>query len=219
MTLQVVMVTKDRPRLFEQAIRSLYAHTEDFQLLVVDDCSWELGLVYELALEFGFALMLNDSPMPLGGSKNRAMQRMADGLVYLTDNDVYFKPGWSETLLEAWRVRPPDIGLLGGGCHEWLGTNRTADVAGFQYHYKDAVSGWSWLTEKLLWEQYGPFAADALGSGKSEDWDFCQKLKKAGYEVASIWPEVVVHCGRTNTEGQPAIGAVTIRDVAGIIVE
>lgn len=214
------MVTKDRPRLFEQTIRSLYVNTQTpFSLTVVDDCSEDIKPVIDLAVEYDFQLIRNLMPTPLGESKNKAIRKLSPGLIYLTDNDVFFKPLWLNSLLLAWSHRPDSVALLGGGCHQWLGTNRIESREWYAYHYKDAISGWSWLLERSTWERFGPLDGNALGSGQSEDWAFCQRIKAGGYEVASIWPEVVVHCGRTNTEGKPAIGAETIRDVDGVLVE
>lgn len=223
------MVTKDRRALTEQTIRTLYENADGvpFSLLVVDDCSGQKNFLALVALEsrYGFSLIANSHPSPLGASKNwalTAIKERADEpnpLVYLTDNDVYFAPGWLGKLLAAWEGRPTDVKLLGGGCHRWLGTNRIVNGTGVDYHYKDAISGWSWLLELATWQEYGPFDANALGSGQSEDWAFCQRIKVGGYEVASIWPEVVIHCGRTNTEGRPATGAETIVNVPGVLVE
>jgi glycosyltransferase involved in cell wall biosynthesis len=213
------MVTKDRPALFEQSIRSLYANTVGkFDLTVVDDCSDDLRPVSLLAEEFGFSATWNTQPTPLGGSKNKAL-RGKDGLCYLTDNDVYFTPGWDEDLLAAWKNRDPKIKLLGGGCHPYLKTNRIDQHDGYQIHYKDAISGYSWLLEHETWKQYGPLDANALGSGQSEDWAFCQRIKADGYEVASIWPEVVIHTGLTTTEGRPAVGGETFLRLVGVLIE
>jgi hypothetical protein len=172
-----------------------------------------------LQREFDFGLILNQKPTPLGESKNKALEVLPDGLVYISDNDIYFLPGWQERLLTAWENRPREIKVLGGGCHKWLGGPRTVNVGGIEYRIKDALSGWSWLLERSTWVDYGPLDGNALGSGQSEDWAFCQRVREAGFEVASIWPEVVIHCGKTNTEGQPAIGADTIGPVGGVLVE
>ncbi len=219
--LNIIMVTRDRLRLVGQTLASLYANTRsDYKLTVVDDCS-DQATRYVLALwqnAHPCDLIANESPLPLGASKNRGLQGKS-GLCYLTDNDVYFTEGWLEDLLVAWEARDPKIKLLGGGCHPYLKTNRIDQHDGYQLHHKDAISGWSWLLEHETWEKYGPLDANALGSGQSEDWAFCQRIRADGYEVASIWPEVVIHCGKTTTEGRPATGAETFQPVAGVLME
>ena len=216
--LSVLMLAKDRPRLTEQAIRSLYQHTVGFELTVVDDCSEDREPILRLQRQCGFHLVLNAEPTPTGESRNKVL-REKSGLIYLTDNDVYFTPFWLHRLAYAWRMKPGEVKVLGAGCHKYLGTNKSISYSNFELHYKDAISGWSWLLDHETWKRYGPFEANALGPGQSEDWAFCQRVKADGYEVASIWPEVVIHCGRTNTEGRPATGAETIVDVPGVLVE
>lgn len=222
--INIIMVTKDRMKLFNQSIESLYKNTplDQFNLTVVDDCSSEENRkeIKSLSKQYLFHLILNLEPTPLGGSKNIGVEFIKGidrgDLLYLTDNDVYFTENWLSELSTAWKNKPEEIKLLGGGCHKWLCTNRIFQNG---YYYKDAISGWSWLMDWGTWEKYGPMDANALGSGQSEDWAFCQKIKKDGFEVASIWPEVIIHCGKTNTEGNPAIGSETIDVPEGIICE
>ena len=41
----------------------------------------------------------------------------------------------------------------------------------------------------------------------SEDWNYCQRIKKAGGRVGVLEPAVVVNCGVTSSDGKPCPGA------------
>jgi len=105
----ITMLVKDRPRLTRQAIESLYANTprELFDLYVRDDGSTEENVVMirEALTYRNAALSLSKESKGTGKSRNRVIEWARNcspsDLLYLSDNDVYFKPGWLETLLEA----------------------------------------------------------------------------------------------------------------------
>jgi GT2 family glycosyltransferase len=49
-------------------------------------------------------------------------------------------------------------------------------------------------------------ADNALGVGKSEDWEYCQRIRDDGYLVGCLKDQVIVHCGLTNSEGNQIPG-------------
>jgi hypothetical protein len=85
---------------------------------------------------------------------------------------------------------------------------------------KDAVSGYSQLMTWKTWDKYGPFDEGQGQQEKkimgSEDWAFCQRIIQDGFLVGSIEPEMVIHCGKTNTYGDPATGVETFKEVDGV---
>lgn len=185
-------------------------------------------------------LITNDEAISPGASRNKAWELIKkDGevgeFVYHSDNDVYFTEGWLQKLIKVIQMAEKDgVLLLGGGCHPYLqnndtlqynvlttgegGTHNETCIVGI----KDAVSGYSQLMRTETWEKYGPFDESMRGQEKkiagSEDWAFCQKIVKDGFKVGSIEPEVVHHCGKTNTYGEPATGSETFKDFTGVKV-
>lgn len=225
--------TENRSKLLDQTLRSFVRYTNPKfigWMNYVDDNS---PIKYVIQTDhYGFYRINNDQQLGVGGSKNKGADDIfysmrKDGspirnkYVYFSDSDVYFTENWLDKLLEAYSLfntfESLKLGILGGGCHPFLGTNKVYTSEPYTIHTKDAVSGWSWLTTWDIWEKYGKLFDNSIGSGKSEDWEYCQRVKKDGYEVASIYPEVVFHTGISNTEGLPCAGAEFFPRLPGVL--
>lgn len=226
----IIIPVHNRPELTKQTIDSLYAHTDKdlFRLYVVDDLSNDetKKVLKELQRTYVFRLFTNDENIGPAASRNEVceyitLRKKRGGLLYHSDNDVYFKEGWLPVLIKAYAsIEREGIRLLGGGCHPYLQNNSTVRYIDFTVGIKDAVSGYSQLMTWDTWDKYGPFD-EGQGSQKikimgSEDWAFCQRIIQDGYKVGSIEPELVIATGKTNTYGQPATGAETFKEVEGI---
>lgn len=232
--IDIVMPVHNRPRLTRQTIESLYSSTNKdlFNLYVIDDGSDEetKNLVEEMSEQLEFFRFRNEKAMSPGWSRNyvcNLIKSFKDQLPYLyhSDNDVYFTQGWLSKLLWAYEnAVKHDIILVGGGCHPYLqNKERIALSADTFVGTKDAVSGYSQLMDWIVWDKYGPFDETMKDAERkimgSEDWAFCQKIIQDGYMVGAIEPEVVLHCGKTNTYGDLATGSETFKQYPNVIVE
>lgn len=191
------------------------------RFIYVDDCS-------TLALPYGFPhtkhnslIEKNEKQLGVGGSKNRGVElhtQLGRGkYLYLFDGDVYFTDGWLEKLLEVYNYYRSTFKIIGGGIHPYLQPRegesevlhtpewgKTTGLTKVTSH--DAISGWSWLLDYETWDKYGTLAANSLGTGQSEDWEYCQRIRNDGNLVGCIQPQVIAHCGLTNSEGKPIVG-------------
>lgn len=234
--IDIVMPVHNRPVHTEQSIKSLFKNTpeEIFRLCVINDgsdqeTSYLLNVLYE---EFNFILMTNDHAMSPGYSRNLACKAISElgrnVYLYHSDNDVYFMPNWSETLIAATMTGVlNEVKVLGGGCHPYLQSSSHIELNlnhpnNYRVGIKDAVSGYSQLMLWETWDKYGPFDETMKDAERkimgSEDWAFCQKIVKDGFKVGSIEPEVVIHCGKTNTYGDNATGHETFIEKEGIYI-
>lgn len=193
----ICMVARGRERLTNQALVSL-GNSNDFNLTILYDGKG------------------------VGASKNSAISQVKDrgDLLYLSDNDVYFKPRWLETLIAAINHRP-DFKIIGGWNHPY---HRPVDRHRFMLNGKLveireawAVAGVSWLMKWETWDRFGPFDSNSEGVGQSEDTAFCNRVREAGFKVGSVYPPVVLHTGITNTLGEPALGAELFEREDGVI--
>lgn len=194
--------TTDRYRLLEQTHQSFCAHTP---ILNINSLTW-IDDFSKIPFHFVHGnIVRHDKQMGVGASKNDGVSKVETrgDLVYFSDSDVYFTENWLEKMLDTWEKHKEKIKILAGGCHPFLQNNDKIDNVGI----KDAVSGWSWLTDWWTLDSFGKLADNAVGSGQSEDWDFSQRLRKAGYLVGAIEPAVVSHTGIISTEGKPCVGA------------
>lgn len=219
--LDMVMVCRDREEDTRRSLVSLQRHPplpDGWTLTIVEDGSSEPYLE-RLMEEFEFPdvqILVNKESMGVGGAKNYGIAMAEKNfllnrigfsrhLLYLSDNDVYFVPGWAETLLLTYPVAY-DMGvrILGGRNHPY---NQPEEDLSASIKVYSALGGISWCLHWSVWETYGPFDSNAKGVRQSEDWAFCQRVRKDGFKVGTIWPWRVVDCGVLDTFGTRVPGA------------
>lgn len=201
-----------RLKLLNQSLESLYENTpKDLinRVVLIDDMS-SMKLEYDIVYR-------NDEQLGVGGSKNKGVNihtKLGRGdYLYIFDGDVYFTKGWLEDMLEAYRRDGEEFLILGGGVHPYLQPRAGEDTELVTSH--DAVSGWSWMLSYDVWDKYGDMADNALGVGKSEDWEYCQRIRNDGFKVGCLKKQVIAHAGLTNSEGVDIPG----RDVSEILAK
>ena len=237
--INIVMLVKDRPRLTEQAIDSLLKHTDRkaFTLTVLDDGSQlrtrgVLGMMLA-GLENGVTVRIGRGKGIVGLARNLGIRASElywgrGSMLYLSDNDVYFRPGWLDKLLAAWpKAYEVRYRILGGYNHPYqrvAGIETGTPAPTVQYSHGEireyyAVGGLSWLLDWETWDRFGVLEAHAVGVAKSEDWEYCQRIRKAGGKVGAVWPHVVYNTGLTGADGKPCVGQEAMERVKGVVME
>jgi len=232
--INVVMLVRDRPRLTAQALRSLALNTVgDWRLVIVDDQSQdETRRSLDFFRQFRpkqVAILRNQTSKGITGQARNLGVYWAEGYwgrgdwLYLSDNDVYFTPGWDERLTVTYLAFGGEFPLIGGQNHPYHQpiaecVNRDSPPLVGIHEYQ-ALAGTSWLIRWNTWDKYGPLDAHAPGICQSEDHAFCQKIREAGGKVGALDPPVVIDCGLTDTFGKPAIGAEAKERIEGILYE
>lgn len=225
-----VMLVHNRHRLTLQAIESFIAHTTTrYRLMIVDDysCAETADMLDEIASESHDTIRVAHSRIArLGPGLARNIGiRKADAwgrgdALYLCDNDCYFLPGWDMQLLGAWAVaKKSGFMALGGYCHPFQ--QRGARYADGAVQEIEALGLLSWLMDWSTWDQHGAFDAAVKING-SEDWNYCQRIRKAGGRVGVLEPAVVVNCGVTSSDGKPCPGSELLYQQeipAGVLLE
>lgn len=204
----IVMLVRDRYRLTEQALRSLYQNTprDQFNLTIVDDGSEDfrvLKLLGSFGL-FGNCLLsrVTDLGHVLSSAKNKGVMDSESYFgrgdwLYLSDNDVYFTPNWLH-LLSLNAVTFKGVALWGGQVHPFHATSGGDSL--------EVLDGPSWFMSWDNWDRFGPLDPTAPGVCQSEEYPFCQRIRESGLKIAALDPPVVIHTGLTNTNGEPAPG-------------
>lgn len=226
MTTNITMLVHNRLHHTEQAITSLYQNTSNlsFNLVVMDDHSDDetADMLRNLEKLFGFYLAHDPKliavPMGVGASRNFAINLVQEvygqgGLLYCSDNDVYFTEGWLADLIANLEIAE-QIGfkLLGGYCHPYQQTTRVyAGMGDYEIHEKLAVASQSWLMRWETWFEYGPLDSHAKGIGQSEDVAFGNKIRESGWKIGTVHPDVVHSTGVTGSFGRPCPGADLVR--------
>lgn len=217
--------SENRLRLFEQTIDSLVANTNARninRIILIDDCS---QLKYDIKSGGNIFVHQNEKMLGVGGSKNLGAdiaKSMGKGnLLYFFDSDVYFTKGWDQKMIEIYEQVKGEFKILAGGVHPFLQSRNgeSCYLQGATVTSHDAVSGWSWLLDYEVWEKYGKLADNSIGTGKSEDWEYCQRVRNDGFKVGCISPQVIGHCGLTNTEGEHIVGYQESLDLVKSVAE
>ena len=214
--INVVMLAHNRPRLTEQAIQSFLRHTSTaFRLLIVDDYSaaetadmldeyaeshpQTIRVVHSRIAKLGPGLARN-----IGIKKSEQWGR-GDAL-YLCDNDCYFTSAWDAALLFSFKLaQRHNFMAVGGYCHPFQQRGKEFGPV----REIEALGLLSWLMDWSTWDALGQFDPAVKVNG-SEDWNYSQRIRKAGGRVGVLEPAVVINCGVTSSDGKPCPGAATL---------
>ena len=209
--MKIVLITRDRPELTRQTIETIKANAADWSkhILVV---VWD-GPEEELPY---FGYFCTGKQLGVGGAKNFGVktheafeQLQPDDLLMFTDNDMYYLKDW-DSKLEAAVASATQLGGWKHPYHEGITFTTMAPTSGIGPHIDlqkvDAVTGNCFIIKYSDWLKYGPFDANAIGPGQSEDYALSQKIKAGGGVVATLDPPVAIHCGLRNSVGEPAVG-------------
>lgn len=205
----IILITKNRKSLTAQTINSLTKNTpkELYDLIVVDDGSEPESLGYLFGFKAGG--IISDLILTNFGSPSicrnlgvEIAKRKGYKYLYHTDNDMYFLPGWLERCIEV-KEKYKQISIIGPYCHPFMQKNSDRDYEDLET--VDAVSGNSWF---ICTKDYCKLGLhETTGIMASEDWEFCQRVRKGRKLCVRLKPHLVLHCGITNSRGEPSIGA------------
>ncbi len=220
------MLVRDRPRLTEQALRTLFANTpkDQFNLTVVDDGSWPetRQVITRWANYDNVEVVTFLKPVGVVGFLRNVGAGVSERVfgrgewLYHSDNDVAFLPDWLHLMTCAMdEVNGGAFEVLGGYQHPFHGTHYDHGGA----HEADAVAGYSHLMRWETWDESGPYDQHAKGVCQSEDFAFCRKVLANGGNVGYIHPPVLANCGLTNSEHKPAVGAEHFPRLPGLVYE
>lgn len=225
----IILLVRDRPRLTEQTLRTLYEETprDQFNLVIVDDGSWpETSKIIErYSRRDNCEIVTFLKPVSIVGflrnvgiwTSERFFGR-GDYLVCL-DNDTAMLNHWLPEMTKAMELNP-EVAILGGCRHPYHGVNETLAMGnGRSVELTDAVAGYSLMMRWETWDCYGPFASNQKGVGASEDFDLCRRISADGHRVGYINPPTLLHTGIRNTDGKPATGHEVMSKIPGIIYE
>ena len=131
--------------------------------------------------------------------------------LYLSDDDVcWLESGWLKILTtayaEAW-----DHGfrVLAAYNHPFNRPCAPAIRLESRWNAEDvyAVATQSMLMRWEVWDEFGPFCDTPAGKVcQSEDVEFCNRIRAAGYKVGVISPPLLVNTGITNSFGEKIVG-------------
>ena len=231
MELTVLIVSYNAKFHLKKCLRSLYDETSHrpLEVIVVDNASTDGSL--SMATRDFPEIVAIGSPDNLGfaGGNNLGMRKAKGQYLLLLNNDAFVKPGAVDTMLRIMKERP-DIGVLGPLLRNEDGSVQISygDMINFhaeanqkilskfyqsgnrffrnyiekrskQEAYPDWVSGACMMFRAELLDKVGYF--DDGFFMYTEEVDYCQRVRGAGYRVLYTPEAEVIHLRGKSTEG------------------
>lgn len=225
MKANLTMLVHNRPKLTKQALATIGHHDE---VLVLDDCSNEE--TKSVLQDFDVNVYALGETKGTGYARNKVIE-MSEKIfgrseyLYLSDNDVWFFPGWLETLIacyeEAWKH---GFRVLGAYNHPYHLPIAAIEIPRRLHLVEEvhALALQSMLMRWEVWDKYGPFDITPPGRVRmSEDVAFTNKLKSDGGRVGVVSPALLVNTGVTDSFGEkiPGYDLVKAECPAGVYCE
>lgn len=197
----IIILVRNRPELTRQTLDSLHASLngalDEVEVICVDNASAAPTKQVLARYEFHH-LLTQKGNTGIGRGKNLGVKTSRGDWLYISDNDIYFFPGWLESLQQT-AAAFPEAKILGAFRHPHHGVIQLHKRGKLKFEQSDQQVGSSWFLSKKTWQEFGPLKEN-LSYGE-DDTAFCNRVTKAGYWVGSILPHQVYHCGATNSDG------------------
>jgi GT2 family glycosyltransferase len=227
------MQVRDRFNLTKQALTSLAAAgMVGMTVTVLDDRSGEQTQqwVRDWCTFMDAHYVRNDEPRGTGQLRNMVMEESRKYFgqgeyVAPHDNDTFFKPGWLEKMVEYYKIAwPSEFRLIGAYGHPYhlpikpegdvvivmkyrsLGLS-TSNIPLHRIKEVQALATQSMFMDWNTWDAYGPFCDTPVDKTcQSEDVDFTNRIRAAGYKLGVVTPHLVHATALKNTFGEPGPG-------------
>ena len=209
------MLCHNRLNLTTQALRSL-GEPDGFTLTILEDAS-DSGQRMPPLVGKNRAVYANLVSEGTGLARNAVIRASEKEFgrgdyLYLSDNDVFFKPGWLERLIQCYENAWNDgFRVLGGVGHpDHQPVTHFSYATGVDVHSVHEVHAQplqSMLMRWEVWDKYGPFCKTEPGRVcQSEDVDFTNKIVADGGKIGVVSPALIVNTGITNSFGEKIPG-------------
>jgi len=207
------MLVHNRPRLTQQALRSLGDCSEMTVTVLGHNCDPETQYVVTESLQH----LDTDSSVCFlweqsgtGAARNRVIgdaehYHGRGEFLYLSDNDVYFlRPDWLKILIANYEIGwKHGFCVLGAYNHPYHQHGaRFSGAEGYEIAEVSALALQSMLMKWEVWDRYGPFKRTTPGMVcDNEDVEFAWRIAANGFRLGVIDPPLLVNCGITNSFG------------------
>ena len=235
------MLVRNRPRLTKQAIDSLnlisnewgdtWSHQKGkaITIFTVDDRSDKETAEYLASLPDTASRenIRNEQALGTGMLRNFAIDNSEmlrlRRLPLPFRQDVFFTPGWLDTLWSCYELAwEHGYRIIGGVNHPFHQPVSTLALGVYSVHQVHALATQSMFLRWSVYDEFGPFCETPVDRVcQSEDVALSNKITAAGYKVGVVSPAVVVSTGITNTFGEkiPGWELVKAQCPEGIICE
>lgn len=206
MLVSIIIPVYNRPRLTRQTFETLIATLANtdvpYEVIVVDHAS-DIETRQVIARYSDMTLLRLETNKGVGYGKNQGVKAARGTHLYISDNDMYFLPGWLDALVATYDAFDL-VKLLGAFCHPYHNHAQYQTCGTLTFEQTEQLVGSSWYLDRNTWESYGPLLeGGAIGD---DDVEFVRRLTGDGHMVGTIYPYRVIHCGYNNSDGNTTPG-------------
>lgn len=192
----------------KMCIKSIYEHTADFEIIVVDNGSSEetTNWLFEQAIvKDNFGVVRNEENKGFARAVNQGVKWTTHDTICILNNDTIVTPKWLERLrahLEVYDIIGPCSNFVAGKQlvipGTYIGETTLNAVANDWYkNHKGEVELVRWIIGICMVMPKGVFEAvggfdERYGIGNAEDIDFCLTATKLGFQCV-IAKDVFIH--------------------------
>lgn len=211
----IVILTFNQLEMTRQCLESLEKHTAPgHEVIVVDNGSTDGTPQYLNELcrrKSNMQYIYNDTNLGFSKANNQGIKVATGDYILLLNNDVLLTPGWLERMV-ACAQGDPSVGVVGPCTNNAVGQQvidtdiefednaiqkfacaRLMQKAGnwFETH---RIIGFCLLAKREVIDSVG-MLDERFGPGGFEDFDFCLRVKQAGYKIMIAEDVFVYHIG------------------------
>ena len=204
-TVGIVIPMRNGLRIFKLCLFSVLSLTDrPFSLVVVDNMS-DLPVkkaLRDLSVKHGFTVLRYDREFNFAAEVNLGLRHLFQnrhiqyGLVL--NSDAVVEPFWLGNMMEAFR-QPEDYGIVGPVSNTAIPEQQLPRSHVIEPTNR-MVSGFCMMFRREVFEQVGGFD-EAFQYGGYEDWDFCERARRAGVPMGVNREVHVTHFWKCSRRG------------------
>jgi GT2 family glycosyltransferase len=220
-TTSIVVLTFNQLEVTKLCVDSLFMHTRDFELVIVDNASTDGTVPYLKALAAehdNIKLILNVNNRGFAGGCNQGIAASTGSHVVLLNNDTVVSEGWLDGLIQA--AATEGVGIVGPRTNCIVGPQQVNEIAydpqtlqGFETFAREwragnrniwqttRVIGFCMVIRRDVIDQIGGLDT-TFGTGNFEDDDYCLRAQVAGFKIAVTDAVFIHHFGSVTFKGQ-----------------
>jgi len=211
----LIILTKDCLPYTEKCLDSLFAYTENYELIIVDNGSKQDTINYleNLKKIKKLKIIYNKENKGSAYAWDQGIKIAKYDYIGIIDNDVVFTPNWLSYLQQCFRDHPdcgassPTTCFCGGKrCDKEIQNKRfemtQEDINNYakslKFGYIDChIFGFAFLTHKKVIDKIGVFDWRRYGVGTYEERDYFWRAKKVGFKTYWVTHAYIHHYGHT----------------------
>ena len=206
MKFSIIAVTHNGIEHTTKCVNSIFAHTKDFELIVVDNGSTDgtVGFLEELANRHdNVKAIFNLENSTFSEANNQGINQTEGEYIIFLNNDTIVNSGWADKMLEHMTHVPlKNVGMVGPVTNNSNGKQCVGQQdprAWYEEHqghwvHVGRLYGWCILTKRSIIDEIGGF--DERFTNSYEDNDLCLRAQLAGYKLIIAYDTYIHHTGQ-----------------------